>query len=63
MRYEVEKIVDKKISAGKPLYLVKWKGYDSSENTWEPLKHLDKCGTVLKDFEQQHSNKKCFLNK
>ena len=24
----------------KMLFLIKWKGYDESENTWEPLKNL-----------------------
>jgi len=24
----------------KPYYLVKWLGYDNSENTWEPMEHL-----------------------
>ena len=35
--FEVEKILDhKKQRNGKTKYLVKWKGYDVSGNTWEP---------------------------
>lgn len=34
--YEVEEIVDDKIRYGKKLFFVKWKGYSSAENTWEP---------------------------
>lgn len=34
--YEVEGIVDHKKSKGGWLFLVKWVGYDSEENTWEP---------------------------
>lgn len=34
--YEVENIVNVRIRKGKKEYEVKWKGYDSAENTWEP---------------------------
>eukprot|EP01132_Coremiostelium_polycephalum_P007983 gene7983-9821_t len=36
----MESIVGKDIIDGLVHYLVKWKGYRSSENTWEPRKHL-----------------------
>ena len=39
--YEVEKIIKMKIQKGKNLFLVKWVGYPSSENTWEPKENLD----------------------
>jgi hypothetical protein len=38
--YEVEQILNNKWVSGKPYYLVKWKGYDTSENTWEPIENL-----------------------
>lgn len=38
--YEVERILNYKQVNGRPLYLVKWKGYNTSENTWEPIAHL-----------------------
>jgi hypothetical protein len=31
--YEVEQILDDKRVSGKPYYLVKWKGYNTLENT------------------------------
>jgi hypothetical protein len=31
--YKVEQILDNKQVSGKPYYLVKWKGYDTLENT------------------------------
>jgi hypothetical protein len=34
--YEVEKILDSKLENGQRKYLVKWTGYDPTENTWEP---------------------------
>ncbi len=34
-KWMVEGIVNKKIERGVALYLLKWEGYASSENTWE----------------------------
>ena len=34
--YEVEKILDQQGQS----YLIKWKGYDHTENTWEPVRNL-----------------------
>lgn len=38
--YEVEQIVNDKTERGKKFYLVKWKGYPSNDNTWEPATSL-----------------------
>ena len=38
--YEAEKILDIRNYKKRIEYLVKWKGYDNTENTWEPAKHL-----------------------
>jgi len=32
--YEIEKIVDHKIENNNYIFLIKWKNYDESENTW-----------------------------
>ena len=37
--YDAERIVAKKIN-GKRLFMIKWRGYCSSQNTWEPKAHL-----------------------
>lgn len=35
-----------------PQYLIKYKGYDDSENTWEPIENLN-CKRLIKRFEQK----------
>jgi hypothetical protein len=58
--FEVEKILDKtrRVFQGRmvPHYLIKWKGYPDSDNSWEPLANLK--GTadeLLSEFEASHS--------
>ena len=50
--YEVEKILDKRIHQRRIQYLVKWKGYDDSENTWESLDNLQNCKKTIKEYEK-----------
>jgi hypothetical protein len=45
--YEVEQILNHKWVSGKPYYLVKWKGYDTLENIWEPIKNLMNCAALI----------------
>lgn len=56
--YEVERIVDKrKNKKGKTEYLVRWKGYDSEDDTWEPEQHLVNCEEYILDFNRRHSER------
>lgn len=50
--FSVEKIVSKRVVGGKTQYLLKWKGYDSDENTWEPEENLD-CQDLLEEFNRK----------
>ncbi len=45
--YEVEDILGKRNISGKAHYLVKWKGYDASESTWEPKENLKNLARTL----------------
>jgi hypothetical protein len=53
--YEVEEIVDKRsrMRGRKEVieYLVKWKGYPASDNTWEPLSNLANASEAIAEFE------------
>ncbi|KAM5179841.1 M-phase phosphoprotein 8 [Mantella aurantiaca] len=53
--FEVESIVDSKIEEGQVFYQVRWKGYDSSGDTWEPEAHLDDCKEVLLEFRRKQA--------
>jgi len=49
--FEVEEIVNKRTRRGKLQYLVKWKGYDKSDNSWEPVEFLENAGDAIEEFE------------
>lgn len=52
--WEVERIVQKRKRNGEePLYLIKWKDWQSRYNTWEPLRNLINCDDLLREFEDE----------
>ena len=61
--YVVDKILDRKlIDATKDedecteadyYYLVRWEGYDHTEDTWEPLDNLESCQAKMQDFRDR----------
>ncbi|XP_012297399.1 M-phase phosphoprotein 8 isoform X3 [Aotus nancymaae] len=56
--FEVEKILDMKTEGGKVLYKVRWKGYTSDDDTWEPEIHLEDCKEVLLEFRKKIAENK-----
>ncbi|CAF1618438.1 unnamed protein product [Rotaria sp. Silwood1] len=40
-RFEIERIVDKRYRNDHVEYLIKWRGYPDSQNTWEPSSNIE----------------------
>ncbi|XP_030025476.2 histone-lysine N-methyltransferase SUV39H2 isoform X1 [Manduca sexta] len=55
----IEKIIGFKYEFGKEYFHVKWKGWPDSENTWEPIEHLDNCPDIIKEFLITEESKNC----
>jgi hypothetical protein len=49
--YEIDKIVGKRIIKGIVEYKVKWLGYDETQSTWEPIKHLINAKEAINEYE------------
>ncbi len=45
--FEVENFLQKPVYRNKVEYLVKWKGYDVCDSTWETLSNLTNCKNLL----------------
>lgn len=43
---------------GRVLYKVRWKGYASEDDTWEPEVHLEDCKEVLLEFRRKNTENK-----
>jgi len=51
--FEVEEIIDRRQEKGQLYYLVKWKNFDSSANSWEPISNLIHCREMIKEYEKK----------
>ena len=52
--YEVEQVLGHREISGTAYYLVKWKGYSTSENTWEPIENLQNAQRTMVNFHRSH---------
>lgn len=51
--YVVKQILDKKEEKGKSLYLVRWKGFGTRNDTWEPEENLAEVRSLIDAFEKK----------
>ncbi|KAL4561512.1 hypothetical protein LXL04_033679 [Taraxacum kok-saghyz] len=59
--YEIEAVRRKRKRKGETQYLVKWRDWPESSNTWEPVKNLKSCVDFIEAFEERwrsRSNRK-----
>ncbi|KAF8747845.1 hypothetical protein RHS01_11234 [Rhizoctonia solani] len=55
--YKVEGITDAEEQDRKWFFQVKWKGYGSEENTWEPQENLENAQKILKEYKKEMKKK------
>ncbi|KAF8753430.1 hypothetical protein RHS01_06872 [Rhizoctonia solani] len=55
--YKVEGITDAKERNGEWFFRVKWKGYRSEENTWEPQENLKNAKKILEKYKKEMKKK------
>eukprot|EP00468_Gymnochlora_sp_CCMP2014_P013662 CAMPEP_0167748956 /NCGR_PEP_ID=MMETSP0110_2-20121227/5127_1 /TAXON_ID=629695 /ORGANISM="Gymnochlora sp., Strain CCMP2014" /LENGTH=777 /DNA_ID=CAMNT_0007634031 /DNA_START=8 /DNA_END=2341 /DNA_ORIENTATION=+ len=53
--YTVEYLCNKRKRNGITEYLVKWEGFESCYNTWEPESNLENVAFLLQEWEEKHS--------
>ena len=50
--YKVKTLLAHRRQGQQRQYLVKWKGYDTSHNTWEPTRNLINAGEALEEYKK-----------
>jgi hypothetical protein len=53
LAHEVATICDKRMRAGVAQYKVRWKGYASDDDTWEPMQNLSGASAMVARFETE----------
>lgn len=52
--FEVDAVLDTRLRYKKRQFLIRWLGYDSSHDTWEPIECLKYCPDKLEEFLEEH---------
>ena len=55
--YEPEKVVGQRLAKGVTQYSVKWVGWESKHNTWEPIEHLAGCKDMIAEFNEREKTR------
>lgn len=50
--YEIETVRRRRTVKGKVYYLIKWRGWPESANTWEPETNLSSCTDIIDAYEE-----------
>ena len=56
VEYEVEAILDKRLVGHRDEFLIKWKGYEPTDNSWETRGNLS-CPELLAEFHCRHPSR------
>jgi hypothetical protein len=56
MEFEVERILDKRMVRRTVEYLLRWRGYESEDDTWEKKDNLT-CNELIRDYESNLKRK------
>ncbi|XP_041376692.1 chromodomain Y-like protein 2 [Gigantopelta aegis] len=54
--YEVQQILGKRDIKGYVEYFVRWKGFSSDWDTWEPAENLSNCKNLITEYDKKHKN-------
>lgn len=54
IEYEVQEILGHKVVRGKNLYRIKWKGFTSDYDSWEPEESLGDCMDILSEYKNKN---------
>ena len=56
--YEIDRVLSVKGRGAKRQYLIRWKGYDETEDTWEKLANLANASEAVKAFEDREARRR-----
>ena len=57
MLFQVEELIGRKSDSGQVFYRVKWSGYSSQHNSWEPEENLSNCKDLIEEYMEKETNK------